>query len=409
MSSFYCDGPSPPRVVRCNIQECPRYDWKIRKETKCSHACGDGYIVRYVMCVNKITGDEAHQSNCRFEDKPPKKIRCMVKKCDEYAYKTRGWAPCSRTCGKGVQVEKVWCTRTSDGMVVNERHCNQVVKPTVGRRLCVEKKCVEYKVQYSAWGPCDKPCGTQRRTSICIETYSRSVVAMRHCTAAGKDASRTSRHCSRTCVKKADTLTCDFDSRSWCAWKNVQNDDFDWSLGKRTPSFFTGPDQDHTTKKGYFAYIEASAPRRKGDRAKLMSEVTYIPTGCFTFWYHMKGVDIGHLLVRLTSLNSSEVIFERHGQQAVEKWYQGRITFKKAGNYRISFEGVCGVGVYSDIAIDDIRFYEKACTLKKKSSPPSRRPCREKSPYCKHKNRRHYCKVSRPYRTLCCRTCRSFV
>lgn len=47
-----------------------------------------------------------------------------------------------------------------------------------------------------------------------------------------------------------DHLKCNFDSNDLCAWSNLRDDDFDWSVGQRTPSFGTGPSQDHTTKKG---------------------------------------------------------------------------------------------------------------------------------------------------------------
>ena len=52
---------------------------------------------------------------------------------------------------------------------------------------------------------------------------------------------------------------CDFETGT-CSWVNVQSgDDFDWLRGsKGTPSFFTGPDTDHTTgtAAGWYLYVQ---------------------------------------------------------------------------------------------------------------------------------------------------------
>lgn len=50
---------------------------------------------------------------------------------------------------------------------------------------------------------------------------------------------------------------------------------------------------------GYYMYIEASAPRRAGDRASLISSKYLRPINdaCVTFWYHMLGTNVGNLVV----------------------------------------------------------------------------------------------------------------
>ena len=49
---------------------------------------------------------------------------------------------------------------------------------------------------------------------------------------------------------------------------------------------------------GHYMYIEASAPRKQGDKARLMSP-TYTDNSaiCVQFWYHMYGNGIGTLNV----------------------------------------------------------------------------------------------------------------
>lgn len=104
---------------------------------------------------------------------------------------------------------------------------------------------------------------------------------------------------------------CDFE-KDTCSWSNTQQgDDFDWLRSKGvTGTSFTGPSVDHTkgTSQGYYMYIETSAPRVAGDKARLLSQV-YPSSGtakCFSFYYHMYGSDVGSLNVYLLLNQSSD-------------------------------------------------------------------------------------------------------
>ena len=63
---------------------------------------------------------------------------------------------------------------------------------------------------------------------------------------------------------------CDFeiDGRpSLCGMKNDDTAEFDWTVTNlKTPSRHTGPDVAY--RGSYYAYIEASKPRKEGDRAR---------------------------------------------------------------------------------------------------------------------------------------------
>ena len=55
----------------------------------------------------------------------------------------------------------------------------------------------------------------------------------------------------------------------------MKDTDFFWVWQQGcTPSYSTGPCEDHTTgtKEGHFMYVEASWPRTEGDVAELQSE-----------------------------------------------------------------------------------------------------------------------------------------
>jgi hypothetical protein len=83
-------------------------------------------------------------------------------------------------------------------------------------------------------------------------------------------------------------LECDFDT-DFCSWETNGLADFNWTRASgKTTTLASGPPGDHTTGKGYYVYIEASAPQKSGDRAWLASP--FIPpttASCLVFYYHM--------------------------------------------------------------------------------------------------------------------------
>ena len=86
---------------------------------------------------------------------------------------------------------------------------------------------------------------------------------------------------------QGEVIRCDFENQNACNWKQeVNNDDFDWTIQSGpTPSADTGPPSDHTTgnSTGYYAFIEASSPRRVQDMAVLKSplvRLVYAPRYC---------------------------------------------------------------------------------------------------------------------------------
>ena len=87
-------------------------------------------------------------------------------------------------------------------------------------------------------------------------------------------------------------------------------------------------------------YIETSAPRRQGDKARLLSE-DFSPTTargrCVKFWYHMFGATIGALrvLVKTGPGNQSEtVIWELSGNFG-NQWYSGQAPVTSGKTYQV--------------------------------------------------------------------------
>ncbi|XP_015766522.1 PREDICTED: MAM and LDL-receptor class A domain-containing protein 1-like [Acropora digitifera] len=155
---------------------------------------------------------------------------------------------------------------------------------------------------------------------------------------------------------------CSFDN-GFCRWQNEKNDDqFDWSIRQgETPSKGTGP-QAGFGGSGKYAFIEASSPRRNGDKA-----ILYIyGTGgsrCLTFAYHMWGEAIGSLAVYQQELGRGLLpltLWSRNSRQS-DRWRQAQVDIKAYPHYKLTIEAVRGKNYRGDIAIDELGFTEGVC------------------------------------------------
>ena len=165
--------------------------------------------------------------------------------------------------------------------------------------------------------------------------------------------------------KLAD-VTCNFD-KDFCSWTNDVNDQFDWTRKNgATSSSGTGPSTDHTsvgTLYGSYIYIETSSPRRRGDRARLISPTlspTAVNGNCLTFWYYMFGPTIGRLNLYLKTNVNSTLFWSHTGPQG-DMWKKASRTVKSNIDYTLTFEGIVGNGYQGDIAIDDISMATSPC------------------------------------------------
>ena len=129
---------------------------------------------------------------------------------------------------------------------------------------------------------------------------------------------------------------CDFE-KDLCTWTNTkQKDNFDWLRSRgRTSTLNTGPAADHTkgSSLGYYLYLESSAPRVPGDRARLLSQAFPPVKGaaCMLFYYHMYGRDVGVLRVKvLTNISSDKLsteatLWQLQGDSG-NTWYNAQVN-----------------------------------------------------------------------------------
>ena len=110
-------------------------------------------------------------------------------------------------------------------------------------------------------------------------------------------------------------------------------------------------------------YIEASAPRRPGQKAVLLSPSYPSTAGsCLSFYYHMFGNRMGTFNIYLKQSTATQRIFTKSGNQG-NKWILGSATVQAQSNYTLMFEGIVGSGYDSDIAIDDVTISSGGCNL----------------------------------------------
>jgi len=92
---------------------------------------------------------------------------------------------------------------------------------------------------------------------------------------------------------------------------------------------------------GYYLYIEASAPRRQGDLARITTpNFQNIPAAngqfCLSFWYHMYGDNIGSLNVFLNDNGNKLQLWGRSGKGPNFWLYRSATLSPKAPQFTVS-------------------------------------------------------------------------
>lgn len=107
-------------------------------------------------------------------------------------------------------------------------------------------------------------------------------------------------------------------------------------------------------------YTEASSPRSRGDKARLISPTNPATAGsCVEFWYHMYGTDVGTLNVfaRTGSTLPRRPIWSENGNQG-NAWKVARKTIVstqpfEVGGANVFFAG----GSQGDQGVDPLAVY----------------------------------------------------
>ena len=149
-------------------------------------------------------------------------------------------------------------------------------------------------------------------------------------------------------------------------WMNVGTDDIDWTVDANgTGSGGTGPAGDNTTGSGNYLYTEGSGCN--GLEAILLSpcmDLSTMSNPYLKLAYHMYGLDMGNMYVEADTGDGNWMnLVTLSGQQQAsnsDPWLYLDIDLSSLpaiASFRI--RGVTGAQYTTDMAIDDIEFYNK--------------------------------------------------
>ncbi|XP_035676742.1 ADAMTS-like protein 2 [Branchiostoma floridae] len=125
------------------------YVW-VTEEGECSKDCAGGTKSVTLFCQRSDTGYVVGNQYCQHLQKPheERRIPCNLDPCP-VRWRVGTWGECSRTCGEGVMVRSLTCTReVSEGTWedLDQTYCDHVSRPT-DRYECNIEDCVDSKKQ----------------------------------------------------------------------------------------------------------------------------------------------------------------------------------------------------------------------------------------------------------------------
>ncbi|MDX5348015.1 MAG: choice-of-anchor J domain-containing protein, partial [Hymenobacteraceae bacterium] len=157
-------------------------------------------------------------------------------------------------------------------------------------------------------------------------------------------------------------------ANGWSATPSGTTSSYRWNIDTgTTPSSGTGPNADHTlgTSSGKYVFTEASSGSA-GDSAILESpciDLSSLTAPGMEFWYHMFGGDMGDLHVDVwngTQWNRSVLVISGEQQTSTSApWQKAKVNLMAytGSTIKVRFRGINGVGFESDMAVDDVKFY----------------------------------------------------
>ena len=168
-----------------------------------------------------------------------------------------------------------------------------------------------------------------------------------------------------------EMISCDFETKDFCNWKNLEDDALDWVLATSdTESGELGPDTDHTTGTGlgHYLYIRQDQSVR-GETATLESNIVIAypyTSACFSFWSYMYGNNNGRLTVLKVSTITqvAEVVFDRKYSRN-KKWIFDQIELQNGETANFYYLQIVVFSENSQnggiIAVDDLQYEMESC------------------------------------------------
>uniref|UniRef100_A0A6I8P6Q5 MAM domain containing 4 n=1 Tax=Ornithorhynchus anatinus TaxID=9258 RepID=A0A6I8P6Q5_ORNAN len=165
---------------------------------------------------------------------------------------------------------------------------------------------------------------------------------------------------------EAPELSCNFE-KGPCGWYPERRSDAVWSRSR-----IHGPGYDHTTGRGYFMYLDPTAPPARGPRAHLLTapQVPATSIQCLSFWYHLYGPQIGTLSLLLRRPGQPDArLWARAGTHG-NRWHEGWATLHHpdpTGRFQLVFEAERNA-FHGNMALDDITVRPGPCWAPRRCS-----------------------------------------
>ncbi|XP_074659491.1 MAM and LDL-receptor class A domain-containing protein 1-like [Tubulanus polymorphus] len=102
---------------------------------------------------------------------------------------------------------------------------------------------------------------------------------------------------------------------------------------------------------GKYAYMETSSMSKDDEAILRLEGLDLASDGCFNFYYHMYGKDMGKLIVEVNGNEELEI----EGDQG-DEWKNEIVPIAAGSDIEVDIIGVVGDSYKSDIAIDDLTF-----------------------------------------------------
>ncbi|CAG2193478.1 HSPA1s [Mytilus edulis] len=215
--------------------------------------------------------------------------------------------------------------------------------------------------------PCDtSPC---QNGGSCSETTTAIGYT---CSCLGRFVGQ---NCDQVDGKTVSEFACDFETTKNCVFKNVDDDDFQWTYKSgSTPSGGTGPSSAYEGTQ--YVYTEASSPRGQGDTAVLSTVNTMLAgtsSYCLQFYLHMYG-NPGTMEVKFANRGSSSSSVWSESADQGNQWVFHQVELPPSfADPVIFFEAIRGSSYKGDVALDSVKLSLGQCASG--PSPCATNPC----------------------------------
>ncbi|XP_065887872.1 papilin-like [Dysidea avara] len=184
--------PSESRNISIVLDTC---DFKAISNSTKSHQCNSSHSdisisgTLFTIANNELTAEGPLQSPVTIEIHCPSyKIQCNYHMSvhDPYEFRIpilyewarrKNFTPCSQTCGRGIQIQEIYCHVYGSNTRVSDLEClmnSERLSPTI--RFCDQPACPS-EWMHSDWTQCSKSCGggNMTRNVSCIQVYRDEV------------------------------------------------------------------------------------------------------------------------------------------------------------------------------------------------------------------------------------------